>query len=58
MEDICRNIKLAKEYTILNNYETTVVLMTNMASQIERCVIFVDEGLRGFAVCGERYEGK
>ena len=36
MDDICKNIKLAREYAILNNYETSSVILADMATQIDK----------------------
>eukprot|EP00906_Rhabdomonas_costata_P011451 RCo016322 len=40
MEDVCKNIKLAREYAILNNYETSSVIMADMMGQIDNQMKF------------------
>eukprot|EP01004_Peranema_trichophorum_P002510 NODE_1563_length_1903_cov_54.325281_g1324_i0.p1 GENE.NODE_1563_length_1903_cov_54.325281_g1324_i0~~NODE_1563_length_1903_cov_54.325281_g1324_i0.p1 ORF type:complete len:581 (+),score=142.66 NODE_1563_length_1903_cov_54.325281_g1324_i0:63-1745(+) len=36
MEDLHRNIKLAREYALLNNYDTAAIIMSDMLGQIEQ----------------------
>ena len=36
MEKVCKNVKLAREYAMLNNYEIASVIMGDMFIQIEK----------------------
>ena len=38
MEDIVRNVTLAREYAMVNNYETASIMMADMAQELSKLV--------------------
>ena len=42
VSDICENTKLAREMSLLGNYETATVYYQGVVQQIHRCAVFVD----------------
>ena len=42
VSDICENTKLAREMSLLGNYETATVYYQGVVQQIHRCAVFED----------------